>query len=551
VSVTRGRKQLPAIIMAVGLVIFFALAAGCRVLYDQTENRLLQQRTSEAGATLQFAVNQIQSSLTSAATAAEATDGDATTFTKIIEPLIGDGKTFTSAALFRSGSTTPIVEVGAPVAIPVDGANSITALFDTVRSQPFVVVNLLGGEQRRLGYGVPSDQKSPQFVVYAERILSADPNVRTRTAEPFAQLDYAFYLGSEPTDDRLLSSTVRDLPLHGRTADHAVKFGNTELLMVMKPIGHLSGDLFAHLWWIVALGGAVFAVALATLTSRLLRRRDVAMELASDNARLYDEQRHIAETLQLGLLPQHLDAPAGMAVAARYWPAGSANLIGGDFYDLFAVDDVRWALAIGDVCGKGIEAAALTGLARHTLRAAARHSTSPVEVLQAVHHALRDHRPSTFCTACFAYISKLDGDTYRVELSLGGHPQPLLRRANGQVSPVGALGMLLGMIEPSLTTTIVDLSPGDTLVFYTDGLTDAPAEQAVSIEELAALIVAEGDQPIEQLADTIRALKRGRRPQGSGDDTALLILRFEAPALLSAGGGSVSADVPATSGGQR
>ena len=384
----------------------------------------------------------------------------------------------------------------------------------------------------------------------ANESLSADPNVRRRTDEPFEQLDYAIYLGDEPTDDHLLGASVRDLPLDGRTSSRPIPFGNTNLLLVMQPIGHLSGDLFAHLWWIVALGGVMFSAALAILTSRLLKRRDTALALAADNERLYDEQRHIAETLQLGLLPQHLTAPTGMAVAARYWPAGSANLIGGDFYDLFAVDDDRWALAIGDVCGKGIEAAALTGLARHTLRASARHSTSPVEVLQAVHHALRDHQPATFCTACFAYITPIDPDTYRVELSLGGHPQPLLSR-NGHVQPVGSLGMLLGMIDPTLSTTVVDLHPGDTLVFYTDGLTDAPAEQAVSIDELAALVEAEGDQSIERLADNIRVLKRSRRPQGSGDDTALLILRFDGVAPASAGGRRFGADEPATSGGQR
>ncbi len=548
----RGRKRLPAVIMAVGLVIFLALAAGCKVLYNQTENRLLKQRSREAGATLEFGVNNIRLPLDAAAKLAAATDGDVTPFTKIIETQVGPApKTFTSAALYRTGSPTPIAVVGAPIAIPIDGSNSIAAAFDEVRSQPFVVVNLLGGEQRRLGYAVPDDQKNPQFVAYGERILSADPNIRRRTDEPFSQLDYAIYLGREPAGDNLLGSSVRDLPLEGRTAQHVVTFGNTELLLVMRPIGHLSGDLFAHLWWIVAIGGVLFAAALAWLTSRLLTRRDIALALASDNERLYDEQRHIAETLQLGLLPQHLAAPTGIAVAARYWPAGSANLIGGDFYDLFLVDDERWALAIGDVCGKGIEAAALTGLARHTLRAAARNSTTPVEVLQALHHALRDHQPATFCTACFAFISPLGRDAYRVELSLGGHPQPLLRRRDGLVTPVGALGMLLGMIEPTLSTTVVDVMPGDTLVFYTDGLTDAPADEAVSVEELAALLEAEGDQPIERLADSIRAVKRSRRPQGSGDDTALLILRLETSSVLPSDWAPGSTDEPATTGGQR
>ena len=236
-----------------------------------------------------------------------------------------------------------------------------------------------------------------------------------------------------------------------------------------------------------------------------------------------------------------------MDVAARFRAGEHDVAVGGDFYDVFRLSVNDWGLAIGDVCGKGIEAAALTGLARHTLRAAARHSTSPTEVLLAVHQALRDHRPATFCTACFAFITRQGTDSLRVELSLGGHPQPLLRHSDGRVEPVGTLGMLLGMIEPTIANTVAELEPGDTFVFYTDGLTDAPAEQAVTVEELAALLELEGDQPVEQLADTIRAVKRGRRPLGSGDDTALLILRFDGVPATSPDKTAASGDEPATS----
>ena len=524
----RSRRLLPVVIMVVGLVIFLGLALGSRMLYDQTENRLLHQRASEAGAALQLTVNQVKAPLDAAAKLAAATNGDAASFAKILEPYLGTktGQTFTSAALYRIGSTTPTASVGAPIVLPIDGANSATSMLASAVSNPFVVVNLLG-DGRHLGYAVADAPKAPQWVVYGERTLSADPNIRRRTDEPFSQLNYAIYLGDQQTTDHLLGASVRGLPIKGRTAQQVVAFGDSNLLLVMTPIGHLSGDLFANLWWIVACGGVLLSAAFALLTRRLLDRRDTALELATDNERLYDEQRHIAETLQLGLLPQHLVGPEDVSVAARYWPAGSANLIGGDFYDLFAVDDERWGLAIGDVCGKGIEAAALTGLARHTLRAAARNSNSPTDVLHAVHQALRDHRPATFCTACFAFISRQGTDSLRVRMSLGGHPQPILRHRDGRVETVGTLGMLLGMIEPTIATTVVDLEPGDTFVFYTDGLTDAPAEQAVSVEELAALLQIDGDQPVEQLADTIRALKRSRRPLGSGDDTALMILRFD------------------------
>src|SRR3954447_7822102 len=433
-------------------------------------------------------------------------------------------KNFTSAALYRVGTNTPITAVGAPTELGTD-EDATSAMLAGATEQPFSVIDLLNAKTRSLGYAVADAPKDPTFVVYAERELTPDATARQRNDQPFAQLDYAFYLGDKADSRHLVTASVGDLPLKGRTAQQTIPFGNNSILLEMKPIGRLSSDLFANLWWIVAIGGVVVGAVFAFLTRRLLSRGEVAVQLATENERLFDEQRQIAETLQLSLLPQHLIAPPGVAVTARYWPAGSANLIGGDFYDMFEVDNRRWAVAIGDVCGKGIEAAALTGLARHTLRAAARNSSTPDTVLQAVHRALKDHQPSTFCTACFAYVHPGEGSSYRIEMALGGHPQPLLRRANGSVEQVGALGMLLGMLEPELSTAVVELACGDTLVFYTDGLTDAPPQQAVSVDELATLLQVEGDAPIESLADAIRTLKRSRRPLGSGDDTAILILR--------------------------
>lgn len=525
----RGRRLLPIALATVVLALFLGLSAGARYLFDQTEDRLLQERTAEAGSALQISVNQIRAPLEAAARLAEATDGDQTAFAHIVEPYVGTNKSYNAVALYKIGENTPMTVVGGPIALPAGGTEGVPSVLAKASTEPFVLVDLLGGDKRRLGYAVSDGKKPPTYVAYGERTLSTDPNVRRRTDEPFAQLDYAMYLGTAPSSPHLLTASVRNLPLDGRRAQQIVPFGDQQLLLQMTPIGHLSGDLFANLWWIVAAGGVFLAAAFGVLTYRLLERRDTAVTLAQENEQLYDEQRHIAETLQLSLLPQHLVAPPGLSIAARYWPAGAANLIGGDFYDAFRVDDHRWAIAIGDVCGKGIEAAALTGLARHTLRAAARRSTNPADVLRAVHQALLDHQPPTFCTACFAFVTQLHDGTDRIELALGGHPQPLLRLADGRVERIGEPGTLLGMIEPSLTSTVVDLHAGDLVVFYTDGLTDAPADQAVSVEELSSVLEVGGDQPIEQLADSIRVLKRRRRPLGSGDDTALLIVRLGEP----------------------
>jgi len=167
---------------------------------------------------------------------------------------------------------------------------------------------------------------------------------------------------------------------------------------------------------------------------------------------------------------------------------------------------------------------------RHTARASARTSVSPATVLHDIHDALADHRPSTFCTVCFVYVTPGEDERQQLTLSLGGHPRPLLRRRDGSVVEIGETGTLLGLIPPELVDVSVPIEPGDTLVLYTDGLTDAPHDQAVPIEELIELLESEGSGPVEVVIDQIRPLKRRRRPLGSTDDTALLVIRFGEPA---------------------
>jgi len=513
------------------LILFAALSVASWLLYDQAEQRLLSERTGEASQVLSSAVGNLQAPLDAAATIAGVSDGNPQYFVAAMADQVGPTqRPFTSAALFRVGETTPLVSLGSPIALPAQGPTSVASVAAAASANDFAVVDLLSSG-RRLGYATVDKADAPKYMVYAERQLNPDPNVRTRTDEPFAQLDYAIYLNTERPEQLLSSSLPGDqLPIDGRRASVASDFGDQQLVLVMTPIGQLSSWLFANLWWIVGLAGVIFSIGAAWLTRTLYKRREEALELAGENARLYDEQRHIAETLQLSLLPQVLVPPPGGHVTARYWPAGEASLIGGDFYDAFRVDADRWGVVIGDVCGKGIDAAAITGLVRHTVRASARNATSPAEVLHDVHVALSDHQPSTFCTVCFLYVTVAADGSQSLTIALGGHPSPVLRRADGAVREIGEPGSLLGLFEPVLTDATVPVAPGDTLVLYTDGLTDAPAGQAVPIEELIELLAAEGDEPVELFADSIRPLKRRRRPRGSNDDTAIVVLRFGEPA---------------------
>ncbi len=243
---------------------------------------------------------------------------------------------------------------------------------------------------------------------------------------------------------------------------------------------------------------------------------------AVERARLYEREKAIATTLQRSLLPSVLRAPSWLAATSRYWAAEDGAEVGGDFFDLFAVGDDRWAVTIGDVCGKGVEAAALTSVARHTARAAARHAATAADVLIAVHEAVAAYDGTNYCTMAFGFVERGD-EGATLSIALGGHPRPLVRRADGSVTEVGRPGTLLGIIEPRAADEQVQLAPGDTLVLYTDGVTDAPRGLAVSTVELAAAVAGAGGGA-EEVAEEIGALLAQRRPHGVDDDVALLVV---------------------------
>ena len=196
--------------------------------------------------------------------------------------------------------------------------------------------------------------------------------------------------------------------------------------------------------------------------------------MSLDNMWLTDRHRRISETLQRALLPPGLPTIPGVELAVRYWPAGRMVEAGGDFYDVFAIGPQRWAILIGDVCGTGPDAAALTGIARHTVRAAARHGHNHRVVLEWLNEAIGNSDRDRFCTAVYATI-EADGDHWRLTTSSAGHPRPIVARRDGAAAPLGQHGSLIGVFpDLDVTITDIDLGPGDTVVLYTDGLTDLP-----------------------------------------------------------------------------
>jgi GAF domain-containing protein len=253
---------------------------------------------------------------------------------------------------------------------------------------------------------------------------------------------------------------------------------------------------------------------------------------ALDRARLFAERDRVARTLQRGLLPPELSVIPGLEIAASYQPAGGTAEVGGDFYDTFQTGEGEWALMIGDVCGKGPEAAATTGFIRNTVRAIAAFERRPSAVLGMVSDLLLSAWAGVgFSSICYLRV-KLDRKGVRLTLSSGGHPLPYLIRSDGSVAPVGQPGHILGVFEaPLLSDVAVELLPGDAILLYTDGLIDPRAWGADAVEEkLEAFLRGLPPSNADELVDGVNGLLPDTDLQ---DDVALLAVRVSPTAKRS------------------
>jgi phosphoserine phosphatase RsbU/P len=181
----------------------------------------------------------------------------------------------------------------------------------------------------------------------------------------------------------------------------------------------------------------------------------------------------LARTLQETLIPPRPPDIPGLELSAGYRPAGDGSEVGGDFYDVFQVAEGDWVVVLGDVSGKGVEAAIVTSLIRYSLRGIAVTVRDPSQALSELNAILRAHPTERFCTVLVLRMVR-SGATWSMSSVCGGHPAALLWRAGGRPAPVGEPGSLVGAFEEtSFTTTRVELAPGDAVVLYTDGLTEA------------------------------------------------------------------------------
>ncbi|WP_433530856.1 SpoIIE family protein phosphatase [Micromonospora sp. CA-263727] len=253
--------------------------------------------------------------------------------------------------------------------------------------------------------------------------------------------------------------------------------------------------------------------------------------LAIENARIHAERRRVAQTLQQSLLPPVLPVVEGIGFAAEYVPTGGDAEVGGDFYDVVPMPDGRWLVVIGDVSGKGVQAAAVTGLVRDVIRVLAGDGKPLPEVLARLNETLVERGAGRYCTLALAAVGPGEEGRLDVGLHLAGHDRPvLLRSGGGPATFFGTGGTALGLLDAITSPTAeITLDPGDCLVFYTDGVTERRRGRELfgtgRLRDAAAPLAG---YSADVVAARLRATAINFSVEEPRDDIAILVLRNDA-----------------------
>lgn len=302
----------------------------------------------------------------------------------------------------------------------------------------------------------------------------------------------------------------------------------------------LSGEVAGVCVPLIARGRALGVLSVGRYPDRLHGAEDIAIvsdlarraSLAIDNAAAHAERIRVARDLQQALLPRELPVAPGIEFGAEYTPVSAGAEVGGDFYDAWALRSNRWMVSIGDVCGKGTQAAVITGVVRDVMRALVGEGRPVSRMLASLNRTLLAHATDRHATVAVATVTRIEAPgkerVLEVELYLAGHDRPILVRADGTASSVGECGMAIGLIEDEfdVSQVVLTLRQGDSLVFVTDGVTERRDGKLMygttRLRELVAGLSAEKAQAI---ATRIREDVVNYCAEPPRDDIAVLVLQ--------------------------
>ena len=512
-------------VAVVGLLVTVGLIVVSSILYTNNEHRLLKLRTRDVGSVLTAALPNIQTSVASTATFAEATNGQARKFDDFAAQYVGQGsgRPFASMSLWKvddpQGGPTTVVGAQPELAALMGKASAVFAR--AAATHKLTVLGLLDGPSPRIGYAFIEPGTNGPYAVYAESALPAKRYSAAQSDSSFTDINYALYLGKSPNTETLLLTSARRVPLPGHRAMVTIPFGDSLLTVRATARSSLAGSLPRDLPWLIGIVGVLLTLGAAALTIRLIQRRRRTEELAEENRRLYAEQRGIAQTLQHALLPTELPQVRGLQASARYEAGVEGVEIGGDWYDAISVENKRLLLVVGDVSGRGLRAATTMAALRYAIHAYAAQGDEPGTILTKLNSLVSVKSSGQLATVLCVLI---DPEARELTITSAGHLPPLLISDGRGEFVKTEVGLPIGVDRhASYASSTVTVSPGATLLAFTDGLVERRGE---SIDVGLGRLREHATSNHATLDELLTRVVSNLRQDGADDDTAIAGIRW-------------------------
>jgi Stage II sporulation protein E (SpoIIE) len=512
---------LSAAVIGIGVALTLGLTWVTDTVNSHNNHRLLVQEVQQTAAAISSALPVVQSQLVDAVQVAIDTNGNAQTFQRFVAAGTVSTGNSGSISLWRitDGHAQEITSIGPSLALVDEHQDSV--FFATVHpSATLFVTGILPGATPRLGYAEMPAADTSGLMVYRETSLPANHRVAVAASSPFAHLNFALYLGPKPLAADLLEATGTT-PIRGHTSSTSLPFGDTYVTFVGASGGQLAGSLSAALVWIVLGVGLALALGSGATIEYALRRRLVAEGLARDNGRLYREQQNIAGYLQHALLPRVPEID-GVEIAARYL-AGVVDIdVGGDWYDVISTGVDRCVFFVGDVSGRGLQAATTMASLRYAIRAYTAQGDDVATVLVKLGALLDIEADQQFATVL---AGEIDVSRHRVTLVSAGHFMPLVVRDDDAEFIVGPAAPPVGVAPlGQLTAVTFDVPPHATLIAFTDGLIERKDDESIDtgLERLRTAAIGQ----TESLTEFVDGLVAALIVADALDDTVILAIRW-------------------------
>lgn len=522
-----ARFAAGALALVLGLGVTAIVTWSVRSNYEATESRLLHLQVEQAGDVLSAAISNADTPLEVAASIASGSDHEAASFDRVMGPQVG-AKGYLDASLWQvaNGRLEVLSALGGTPYVHAPSATALAIARRARASSTFIVQAFLSASSPRIAYVYALPRSG--LVVYGERAVPTRGYSAIKGNRAFSDLGFAIYLGRDTKLAYLLVQVDTRVPIRGQTAKVVVPFGDSALTIVVTPLQSLSGSLAKELAWILAVGGLLLSLLAAATAQQLVHARRMAeldaarsRRLSDTLAHLYTEQRSIAETLQRSLLPVRNPTVPGLAVASRYVAGSSGTEVGGDWYSLVTLDESRYAFVVGDVSGRGIQAATVMAALRYTIRTLAYEGHAPHVVLERCARQVRDQLHGRFATAL---VGVGDLSTRELTFANAGHLPPLLFAGEHTEFIRTVVGPPLGVDggAPYQSTTVAT-PRGSTILAYTDGLVERRGESLdVGLQRLASAAT-RGPEDLDALVTSVITELTDNH---SEDDIAILAVRF-------------------------